>query len=77
MNVLPKSTVCRGEHCSSAPAGGAIRFKALKIYLTDARPVIMAASFHRRTANGRPYDLYFFAALSFRKWQYTEFLRRT
>ena len=40
-------------------AGGAIRFKALKIYLTDARPVIMAASFHRRTANGRPYGLCF------------------
>ena len=28
----------------------------------------IAANFHRRTANGRPYGLYFFAALSFRKW---------
>ena len=29
-----------------------------------------------RTANDRPYKLWSFAELSFRQWQYTDYLRR-
>ena len=34
------------------------------------------ANCRRRPRDARPYDLYYFAALSFRKWKYTENLRR-
>ena len=59
---------CRGEHCSSAmhryPTGdnGNYRFCTRVMFH-------IAANFHRRTANGRPYGLLFFAERSFRQWQ--------
>ena len=59
---------------------GQFELKLQKIYLTGARPVIMEIvvlfpACRRRTSDARPYDLYFFAAQSFRKWKYTDFRR--
>ena len=84
MRDCNKPQFCRGEHRSSArrlPESNSHLNHACRFYRCPTgdngtcryctRVLFhIFANFHRRTANGRPYASVFFAALSFRQWQF-------